>query len=358
MSPVEDDETTLHVHGVRLMELTDRDSSVMKVSEHALWDPVINIFKAFGEWNHMNLMAGASVVPEHSYADTIVNIARQDTADLLLLSWSETGTLIDRHNGLELNAASRFGNGAYTDFVSNVLERVPGNVGILVEHSDDSRSSSKKPASTRSTSGISSQAIPWPRQPTGNRSHHIVLPYFGGDDDRLALRFVLQIAQNDHVTATVIQMTGLLAGFPKAVLSTTVAAAGSSGGQAASGSQSDIVFFESLRDSVPNDIKERVLFQQLELEDSISDPVHIATVAVRAELNQAPDKSGNIVVVGRRSIPTEVGAGSSMDDMIGSDTRCALGSMASAMVQPNRSVDGSVLILQAGVNAALLDDYR
>ena len=41
----EDDNTALKVHGVRLMELTDRDSSVMKVAaagEHALWDPAVS----------------------------------------------------------------------------------------------------------------------------------------------------------------------------------------------------------------------------------------------------------------------------------------------------------------------------
>lgn len=355
VTPAENDESALRVHGVRLMELTDRDSSVMRVSEQALWDPVINTFKAFGEWNHMDLMAGVSVVPEHSYADTIVNTTRQDAADLLLLSWSETGTLIDRYNGLELDAANRFGNGAYTDFVCNVLERVPGNVGILVESSPDHRSNSKRPASTRSASA---QGIPWPRQSTGHRSHHVVLPYFGGEDDRFALRFVLQIAQNDHVTATIIQMSGLLAESSKTAVSTAAPVPGPSGSPVTSDSQSDIVFFETLRDSISDNIKERVVFQQIDLEESISDPVHMARNAIDAELNHAPDKSGTIVVVGRRSITIDSGVGSSSDDTIGSDTRRALGSMASAMVQPGGNVNGSVFILQAGVDAALLGDFR
>src|SRR5699024_2595504 len=42
-----EDNPALQVHGVRLMELTGRDSSVMKVSqvdEFSLWDPVVNTF--------------------------------------------------------------------------------------------------------------------------------------------------------------------------------------------------------------------------------------------------------------------------------------------------------------------------
>jgi hypothetical protein len=95
INPVENEEITLRVHGVRLLELTDRHSSVMRVSagEQALWDPVVNTFRAFGEWEDVSLMAGVSVVPEHSYADTVIAMALQDMADLLLLPWSETGHL-------------------------------------------------------------------------------------------------------------------------------------------------------------------------------------------------------------------------------------------------------------------------
>jgi hypothetical protein len=43
--------------------------------------------------------------------------------------------------------------------------------------------------------------------PIADRSHHIFFPYFGGADDRVALRFVLQLAQNPTVTATIIYLS-------------------------------------------------------------------------------------------------------------------------------------------------------
>ncbi|KAJ5167606.1 uncharacterized protein N7482_003200 [Penicillium canariense] len=350
-------ETALRVHGVRLMELTDRDSSVMKVSfgEHAMWDPVVNTFSAFGDWQDVSLRAGVSVVPEHSYADTVIDMARQDKADLLLLPWSETGTLADRQSGLEVDSAGRFANGPYADFVSNILERVPGHVGIMIEHNPGSRPA-KRPAAQRSSSGISIHDSVWSRPTFGDRSHHLVLPFFGGDDDRIALRLVLQLAQNDLVTATIIQLAGFPSDTTKAAVSRSVfsgAAAGTPSGQ------SDIVFFETLRDSVPEDLKNRVVFQQPDVQETISDPIQLALASVRQELNLTSNKPGNIIVVGRHSSTLdstiEIDAG---EQSIGSDARRALGAMASAMVQPGAKVFGSVLVLQAGPSSGLLDSYQ
>ncbi|KAJ5115363.1 hypothetical protein NUU61_001122 [Penicillium alfredii] len=363
VTPAEnEEETALRVHGVRLMELTDRDSSVMKVSaagEHALWDPVVNTFRAFGEWHDLLLMAGVSVVPEYSYADTVIGMARQDTADLLLLPWSETGTLADRQNGLDVDEAGRFANGPYTDFVSNILERVPGHVGILIERSLETQSAAaKRLATKRSTGAMSIQSSLWTRPPTGNRSHHIVLPFFGDEDDRFALRFVLQLAQNDQVTATIIQFGSLNAEVAKATMSTTISASSSNARpQATPGHPSDLVFFETLRDSVPTELKERVVFRQPAAQESISDPVRLAVAAVREELDPALHKANSIVVVGRGSTPAQ-DLNSTFEDGIGTDTRRALGSVGTAMVQPENKIFGSVLVLQAGSEAALFSDYR
>lgn len=352
ITPSDDEDTTLRIRGVRLMELTDRHSSVMTVSagQQALWDPVVNTFRAFGELYDLSLMAGVSVVPEHSYADTVVDMAQQDTADLLLLPWSETGTLVDRQTGLEVNVTGRFANGAYSHFVANVLERVPGHVGILIEHGPESRSTAKRPSPQRSASGLSLQTSVWSRPPTGSRSHHFVFPFFGGEDDRFALRFILQLAQNDQATASIIQVTGS-ASAGKTAVSTKVSASGSR----VIGNQSDTVFFETLRDSIPGDLKERVIFKQPDLQESISDPVSLATAAVRGELDQIPSRYATIVVVGRRSIESEaiVAVGASGEDSIGTDTRQVLGVLGSAIVQLS-----SVLVMQAGVETQSFEQQR
>ncbi|KAJ5171200.1 Cation/H+ exchanger [Penicillium coprophilum] len=352
----EEEDTPLKVHGVRLMELTDRDSSVMKVAaagEHALWDPVVNTFRAFGDWHDLSLMAGVSVVPEYSYADTVIGMAQQDTADMLLLPWSETGTLADHHSGLEIDGANRFSNGAYTSFIADILERVTGHVGILIEYSP--ASASKRPVISRTPSGLSLQGSIFARQPTGSRSHHIVLPFFGGDDDRFALRLILQLAKNDQVTATVIQIGGSSSEGTKTGVSTTISA--SSSNALPSSSQSDIVFLETLRDSVPEELQERVVFTQPAVNETITDPIQMAVVSVREDLNHTFNKANNIVIIGRRSISSEIELGLA-EDGIGHDTRRALGAVGTAMVQPESKIYGSVLVLQAGTDTGLADYYR
>ncbi|CAG8015624.1 unnamed protein product [Penicillium salamii] len=345
----EEEKAALRVHGVRLMELTDRDSSVMKVSvagEHALWDPVVNTFRAFGDWHDLSLMAGVSVVPEHSYADTVIGMAQQDTADLLLLPWSETGTLAERQNGLETTDTNRFSNGSYTNFVSDILQRVSGHVGIFIEYGPGP---AKRPSISRTASGMSIQTSLWSRQNTNNRSHHVVLPFFGGEDDRFALRFVMQLVKNDQVTATIIQVAS---SENKKGVTTTVTASGSSGAVA---SQSDISFFETLRDSLPDELSDRVVFTHPDVKDSISDHAQLAVVSVREELKHTFNKANNIVIVGRRSVTSDIEL--PLEEAVGHDTRQALGDLASAMVQPENKIYGSVLVLQAGTGG-LSDYYR
>lgn len=185
-----------------------------------------------------------------------------------------------------------------------------------------------------------------------------MFPFLGGEDDRFALRFVLQLAQNDQVTATIIQIGGLQSQVTKTAVSATVSASGSRTPALASDNQSDLVFVETLRDSVPEELKERVVFQQSEVQESISDPVRLTIAAVRAELDQISNKSDTIVVVGRRGTPVETNIETPGEENVGSDTRRALGSVASAMVQPDNRVFGRVLVLQAGVNAAVVQHYR
>jgi hypothetical protein len=120
-------------------------------------------------------------------------------------------------------------------------------------------------------------------------------------------------------------------------------------------SQSDLVFFESLRDSIPEELKERVVFQQSTARETITDPTQLALSAVRSELDDnISGKSGSIVVVGRNRTLAENGA--SIDDSIGTDTYYALGAVASTMVDPQNKVFGSVLVLQA--STSMVVDYQ
>lgn len=353
-------EPALQVHGVRLMELTDRDSSVMRVSEideYTLWDPVINTFRAFGQWRDIAIVAGVSVVPEHSYADTIVGMAREESADLLLIPWSETGGMSEVQTGLGIDEASRFVNGPYTDFVSNVLSNATRNVGVLVERNIYSRSSGKqRPQLTRTASALSVRSSTWGGATAAARSHHIVLPFFGGDDDRFALKFLLQLAQNDQVTATVLHIDVLPGPSGKPVANANDSQAESSTGPstvAATSPESDGTFFALMRDSLPDEFKSRVIFTCL-TPKADEDVIEFTINAVKEEMSQATPKAGNIVVVGRRHNGLDqaltLAAGSSPDE-VGPDAQQALGAVGQVLVRTENKIVGNVLVLQAGTSS-------
>ncbi|KAL4809688.1 Sodium/hydrogen exchanger family-domain-containing protein [Aspergillus unguis] len=342
---------SLKVHGIRLMELTDRDSSVMKVSEvdeYSLWDPVINTFRAFGQWHDISILAGVSVVPEHSYADTVLGMAREDTADLLLIPWSETGQLSEPLGGLGVDEGCRFSNGPYTGFVSKILDQSCCNIGVLIERSMYTRNANARPSLQRNTSAQSIGSAIWASR-AATRSHHVVLPFFGGEDDRFALQFVLQLAQNDQVTATIIHIdlpvadekTSKIIVKPKQHESTS---------SEDCRQESDAVFFSTHRDSLPEALSSRVIFKSLVPRRDNPDVIIQATIdSVKDEMAQSVSKPGNITIVGRRNnrvLQTQE-IDSVIADEIGYDARGVLGSVAQAMVRTEHRTVGNVLVLQA-----------
>ncbi|KAL4796442.1 Sodium/hydrogen exchanger family-domain-containing protein [Aspergillus venezuelensis] len=351
----DDQDSSLKVHGIRLMELTDRDSSVMKVSdveEHSLWDPVINTFRAFGQWHNISIMAGVSVVPEYSFADTVLGMSREGNTDLLLVPWSETGALSEHQGGLGMDERNRFANGPYTGFVANILTESSCNVGVLIERSMYTRNSKARPTIHRTVSARSMTSAIW-NSPAAARSHHIVLPFFGGDDDRYALHFVLQLAQNDQVTATIIHIdVPATSTTPKKTSKFIVLPKqheSSSGTQQSdNAAESESVFFSTLRDSLSDTLANRVIFKTVSPKKE-SDVITTAIDTVKEDMAHSAAKPGNITVVGRRN--NRVDQTLDIDapsDEVGLDARGVLGAVAQAMVRTEHRTVGNVLVLQAG----------
>ncbi|TPR03105.1 hypothetical protein CAN33_0013280 [Aspergillus niger] len=354
-----------NLHGVRLLELTDRDSSVMTVSEldqlhYPVWDPVVNTFRAFGQWHDLSIVAGVSVVPEHSYADTVVSMARDDSTDLLLLPWSETGSMSE-HHPLDLNSvlddpnATRFvASAPYTAFAESVLRNVRCNVGLLVERTPTRRNNGRglrgKPSlgglsihSGNLNMGIGSSGDRGVAVvPTTRKAHHILLPYFGGKDDRFAIRLVLQLIRNDQVTATVVHVVGdrTPIATPKAAV-----AGGLVGGREVD--DSDAVYLTALKDSLDEDVAARMVFKKLVLaggiEQSSSGVVERVVEHVKEELGRlgSGQRAGGLVVVGRGSVGVDTIVDDGDEDKDGGRV---LGVLGEKLVQMG---GGDVLVVQA-----------
>ena len=110
---------------------------------------------------------------------------------------SETAVISAEATRSKLTAPS------YTSFVLSVLNEVSCTAAVFVSRNFGGSTLLTRPALTRSKCAISMQSlkegISHPTAPVTDRSYHIFCP-----DDRVALRLVLQMAQNPEVTTTIV----------------------------------------------------------------------------------------------------------------------------------------------------------
>ncbi|KAI1437130.1 K+/H+ antiporter 1 [Xylaria sp. CBS 124048] len=200
----------LEVHALRIIELTERTSSVMKVTEGedaSRRDPVVNAVRTFSQLNDVAVSGSVVVAPEESYAETVVTQASETKSDFVLIPWSENGSVTeDQSIAFRVSSEDRFSGKSHLDFIRNTLNKAVCNTGIFISNGfsgitpiEKSRLPFSRTISIASMRSYKEAALP----PIADKSHHIFLPYIGGVDDRVALSFVLQLAKNSNVTATV-----------------------------------------------------------------------------------------------------------------------------------------------------------
>ena len=337
----------LEVYGLRMVELTERLSSVMtesEVDDGSTKDPVVNAFQTFGQLSNVATSGKVQIVPSDSFAETLNGKAAEHGSDLVLLPWSEAGTLSDCNSSGALN--DQLGQGSHSDFVKNFLADAPCNAAVLVNNGfggktkDVSRPKLQISPTEASLPDVGHLAT----MPIENRSHHIFFPFSGGVDDRVALRFVLRLARNSNVTATVvfvkreatstdddIKPAEPASGAPDLKEGVNVAA--ESVNSSISPSDRDLAFFTTLRDSLPMELASRVSF---ELAGAGTDIISRAKVDFDACTNNA----GNIFVAGRSngSVPAKIST-------LAPEVRTTLGPVAAAVLEAK--IGASVLVMKA-----------
>ncbi len=192
-----EEEKPTHFGALRLIELTDRPSDVMKSSAtDALLhtDPLLAIFRTFSELNGLSVSAALSMVPFDALATSVGEHVRAADAQLVLVPWLPSAqaapdatadtsaaatTAADRSPFDTLFRTDRSTSLLHSHFVRGVFSQAGTNVALLVG-----------------------------RAPLGVREEtRLFLPFFGGPDDRLALDFVVQLCANPRVRATVVRVT-------------------------------------------------------------------------------------------------------------------------------------------------------
>ena len=356
----------LEVHGVRMLELSERLSSVMKgseIDEHSAKDPVVNTFYSFGQLNNLAVSGEVEIVPDGQYSDLLSRAASEQSSDLVLLPWSETGIIADfDQSSFPGPPPEALSKGPHAHFILDFLAKSPCNTAILVNNGFGASLRDEIGQLTRSVSGVSLRSTRiLPLKPIIDRSHHIFLPFFGGPDDRIAVRFVLSLARNAHVTATILHLDRNDVGT---IAESEITSEKSQSSRHSGKNQVNVAvsfsrekFFEqeksfilSIRDSLPRDLEPRLSFATLDTTRPLGD----AVARAKSEVGKSVGNAGDLVVVGRGQTYRN-GFKDELDALVASEKRSSgdsseidpvLGEAAGAMMAA--SVKASLLVLQAG----------
>ncbi|PHH74956.1 hypothetical protein CDD80_2737 [Ophiocordyceps camponoti-rufipedis] len=205
-------EAPVWVHGTRLLQLTDRDSSVMtvaQVSDFSSHDPVVNTFRTVARLHNLAVSGEVAVMPESRFAEALVGRAATLSSDFVVLPWSETGGMGDLPV-LSTTTLDDKLTSTYSSFVKSVLDSCRCSVGVFFSRTDvvstvTAQETDRIKLVRRCSTGVLPTEVP--TAPVPVKPHHIFLPYFGGEDDGRALRLVLQLCRGSDATATIMRVS-------------------------------------------------------------------------------------------------------------------------------------------------------
>lgn len=192
------------VDALRLIELSDRTSAVMKssVADTILHsDPLLGVFRMFGELHDLDIATSLSIVTYSDLAYSVADHARNNASQLILLPWlppsisghepNATSAATPRAVGHTSNPfdaifgskVDKSASAIHSQFVRGVFAQSKTDVALFIDRSHT-------PGETRVVGS----------------TQHIFLPFIGGPDDRLALEFVVQLCTNPRITATIMKI--------------------------------------------------------------------------------------------------------------------------------------------------------
>lgn len=139
-----------------------------------------------------------------------------------------------------------------------------------------------------------------------NQSHHIFMPFFAiGADDHVALRLVIQLAENPGVTATVVHFDSpdTIESANQVETTTSFSKSGEKRPElltavsttSCSTQSGSAAFFAAMQKSIPVEMAGRVVFET----SSSINPFRDALTRAQSEVSQNPRNGGDIIVVGR-----------------------------------------------------------
>ncbi|KAF5393116.1 hypothetical protein D9757_001091 [Collybiopsis confluens] len=188
----------------RLIEFSARTSAILK-AQLIQSDPVVSVFKTFawimgGAFRRLQLKVDVDVVNRNEYATVVRERAQQNGTGMIIVPWAsgthtsaqaeegENSIVKNPFDGVFSSAADQeqvVSSVLYSEFIRRIFLTAPCDVSLFVDR------------------GMSapSGAVMGPES-------LLVLPFFGGPDDRLALKVLVKIcAGHESVRAIVVRVS-------------------------------------------------------------------------------------------------------------------------------------------------------
>ncbi|KAH9886448.1 Sodium/hydrogen exchanger family-domain-containing protein [Cubamyces lactineus] len=209
------------VDAVRLIELSDRTSAVMKSSnaESLLHtDPLLSIFTAFGALHGIRVNTSLSIVTFDDLGSSVAEHAKNNGSQLVLVPWLPPHYSVDRAPSPGSNDPGATGDNVdvtstpRTPHVPSPFEALFRSTNLNSHSADTSVLHAQFIRNLFASSSKTDVALFIDRHAPGEMPLHagayrLFVPFFGGPDDRLALQFAVQLCANSKIRATVVRMT-------------------------------------------------------------------------------------------------------------------------------------------------------
>jgi hypothetical protein len=200
------------IDALRLIELSDRVSAVMKGSAtdtllHT--DPTLEIYRTFGDINGVDVATSLAIVSFDDLAVSVVDHARNKVSHLVLLPWLPPGHNSEspKDPGSDSHPSAPTHHHSSTNPFDALFKATHGGTApTSVVHSQFVR----EVFSLCPDIDVALYIDPVARSPGDvfrkSTAYHLVLPFFGGPDDRMALEWAVQLCSSVRVSATVIRV--------------------------------------------------------------------------------------------------------------------------------------------------------
>jgi hypothetical protein len=189
-----DERTAITIDALRVVEVSDGVFSGVMKSAHAesllRTDPLLGVFRTYGDLHDLPVSTAMAIVGHEDLAGSVADHVKTHSSQMVILPWLPPWQNAEASAAAPAGSSHFAGHGnvvsssAHAHFVRGVFAQAACPVALFVD---------------RVRPQVHTQAA-------GGR-YRLLLPFFGGPDDRLALDFVVQLCADPKVSATVLRMS-------------------------------------------------------------------------------------------------------------------------------------------------------